>query len=246
VIAVVRVSATVQTGSGAIEFANGPIKTRYRLATLAIRNLLRGQVDVAQFAVPYTLLYNDAGWAGGVPRGYTIHDSLDPSAVRMVFLKRVGEGYKFTDGSYLSLICSPETPSGTEPSEIETKVIWWVGGTLRSSDVDRQERAQAIWQLGAAKADSAVAALRDFVHSDIARQNESLRMEALAALLRDKDTSMADLARRDLLNATESSATENLAFAVSSGLPPSRSIPILTEVLKNPSPEVRTAAARAI
>jgi hypothetical protein len=216
------------------------------LATLVIREVLKGKPDGNRIVVPYTLLYSDAGWAGGVPPGYTIHDSFVPNSVRMVFLKTAGDGYAVTNGSYLSVVCSTEVPSGPRPGEIEAEVLWWIGGTLFSPSVGSQERAGAIWQLSAVKSALVGPILKQFVQSEVARQQPRLRTEALAALLRQRDDSLVDLAVMDLLSPGGGSAKNNLVFAISAGLPAARSIVVLAEVLKSPNAELRVSAARAI
>jgi len=54
-------------------------------------------------------------------------------------------------------------------------------------------------QTASAVTDSVVPALRTFMQGDVARNDEFLRTEALAALLRHKDDSVVEAAESELL-----------------------------------------------
>ena len=122
--------------------------------------------------VRYIVLHSPGGWGGGVPRGYTIRDTLIPSSIRLRFLKSVGSHYEFTNGSYLSIVCTPEAPSSAEPTDPFERVLSRITQALFSASVHEQEKAEAIPQLGAVTTDSVVPALRTFVQGDVARNDE--------------------------------------------------------------------------
>lgn len=246
VVAVARVVATSQTGSGELEVpGHQSLSTHFRVASLHLNDVLKGAPVSADIAVRYTILYSPGGWSGGVPAGYTIRDTLTPNSTGLIFLKSVGDHYEFTNGSYLSIICAPETPSSAEPPDTINRVLSLISGALFSVRVSEQEKAEAIWQLDAVQADSVLHALRKFVKSDVARKDQFLRTEALVVLLGHKDTSAVRAAESELLSLSNA-GTSNLVFAITRAVPPSRSIPILTKVLAGSSAQVRTSAAVAI
>ena len=160
-VAVAQVEAVSQTGSGTIEFPWGQaIPAHFRVVTLHVRDVLKGARPAADIAVRYTRLYSPAGWAGGVPSGYTIADSLTPGSTRIVFLKGAADHYEFTNGSYLAIVCSPEAPSPDEHLETFDRVLSRVAGALLSASVPQQEKAEAIRQLRAVDTDSVIPILR--------------------------------------------------------------------------------------
>ncbi|MGB9073579.1 MAG: hypothetical protein WCC22_13140 [Terriglobales bacterium] len=222
------------------------IPAHFRVATLHLKDVLKGAPASAHIAVRYTILYSEGGWSGGVPAGYTIRDTLTPNSIRLIFLKSLGVHYEFTNGSYLSIVCAPEAPSRAEPSNTFDRVLSRINEALFSASVPQPEKAEAIRQLGAAKTDSVIPALRTFVRGDVARNDEFLRVEALVALLGHKDVSVVEAAESELLNGSTADWKSNLLFAIARAVPPSRSIPILAEVLAGSSAEMRTSAAVAI
>jgi hypothetical protein len=247
VVAVARVKAVSQTGSGTVEVPGGhSISAHFRVATLRVRDVFKGARSSADISVRYTILYSPSGWAGGVPAGYTIRDTLTPNSTRIVFLTSVGDHYEFTNGSYLSIVCAPEPPSGAEPSDTFNRVLSRITEVLVSASAPQQEKAEAIRQLGAVNTDSIIPALRTFVQSDVAHKDEFLRTEALVALLGHKDESVVEAAESELLGGSAAYWKSNLLFAITRAVPPSRSIPILAEVLAGSSAQMRTSAAVAI
>jgi HEAT repeat protein len=112
--------------------------------------------------------------------------------------------------------------------------------------VPQEQKAEAIRQLGAVKTDSVVPALRTFVEGDVARNDEFLRVEALVALLGHNDESVLEAAEVELLSGNIPYWKCNLLLAITRAIGPSRSIPILAEVLASSSAQMRTSAAVAI
>jgi HEAT repeat protein len=168
---------------------------------------------------------------------------LTPKSTRLIFLKSVGDHYEFTDGSYLSLVCTPEAPSITPLLDTFDQVLMHITEALFSDSVNRGEKAEALRQLGAVKTDSVIPALRRFVQGDVAREDDFLRSEALVALLLHKDESVVEAAGSELLSGRPES---NLLFAITRAVQPSRSIPILARVLAGSTAQMRTSAAVAI
>jgi hypothetical protein len=247
VVAVARVRAVSQIGSGTIEFPWGQsISAHFRVVTLGVRDVLKGARPATDIAIRYTRLYSPGGWAGGVPSGYTIADTLTPNSTRLVFLKSAGDHYEFTNGSYLSIVCAPEAPSSVEPPDTFNRVLLRIAGALFSARVQRQEKAEAIRQLGAVDTDSVIPALRTFLQGGVARKDEVLRIEALVALLYHKDDSVLRAAESELFSGSNSYWKSNLLFAITHAISPSRSIPIIAEVLHGSSAQMRTSAAIAI
>jgi len=247
VVAVAQVVGVTQTGSGAIEFPpSHPILARFRVANLHLRDVLKGTPASADITVPYTVLYSPAGWAGGIPWGYTIRDSLTPNSIRLIFLKSVGARYEFTNGSYLSVVCAPEAPSSRQLLDPLDRVLSRITAALFSTSVPRQEKAEAIWQLGAVEEDSVVAALRTFLRGDVAAKDESLRIDVLTALVGGhKDMSVVEAAESELLSGSTSYSKCNLVYSFAAVVPRSCSFPILTRLLDSASPEIRTCAGAA-
>jgi hypothetical protein len=247
VVAVARVAAISQTGSGAVEIPGGQsISAYFRVAALHLNDVLKGAPVSADIAVRYTILYSPGGWSGGVPSGYTIRDTLTPASTRLIFLKSVGDHYEFTNGSYLSIVCAPEAPSSGEPPDTINRVLSRISEALFSVRVSQQDKAEAIWQLEAVQTDTVIPVLRTFVQGDVARKDQFLRTEALVALLAHKDTSAVEAAESELLSGSTADWKSNLLFAITRAVPPSRSIPILAEVLAGSSAQMRTSAAVAI
>jgi len=247
VVAVARVEAVSQTGSGMVEIPGGrPVSAHFRVATLRVREVLKGARSSTDISIRYTILYSPGGWAGGVPAGSTIRDTLTANSTRIVFLKSVGDHYEFTNGSYLSIVCAQEAPSGAEPSDTFNRVLLRITDVLHSVSAPQQEKVEAIWQLGAASTDSIIPVLRTFVRSDVAHKDEFLRTEALVALLEHKDESVVEAAESELLYGSAAYWKSNLLFAITRAVQPSRSIPIIAEVLAGSSAPMRTSAAVAI
>jgi hypothetical protein len=222
------------------------VPAHFRSATLHLTDVLQGAPASPDIAVHYTILYSDGGWSGGVPRGYTTRDTLTPHSVRLIFLKSVGDHYELTDGSYLSIVCGPEAPSRAEPPNVLDRVLSLISEALLSASVSKEEKGEAIRQLGAVKTDSVVPALRTFVQGDVARDDEFLRAEALAALLGHNDESVLEAAEAEVLRGSILYWKSNLLLAITRAIGPSRSIPILAEVLGSSSAQMRTSAAVAI
>ena len=167
VVAVARVAAVSQTGSGPASLpGDQSIPTHFRVATLHLTDVLKGTSASADIAVRYAILYSQAGWSGGVPPGYTIRDTLTLNSVRLIFLKSVGDHYEFTNGSYLSIVCGPEGPSGAESPDALDRVLSRIKEALLSTSVSPEEKAEAIRQLGAVKTDSVIPALRTFLQGE--------------------------------------------------------------------------------
>jgi len=247
VVAVARVTAVSQTGSGTVEVPGGQsISAHFRVAALHLQDILKGEPASTNIAVGYTILYSPGGWAGGVPQGYTIHDTLIPNSTRLVFLKSISDHYEFTNGSSLSIVCAPEPSSSGQSPDTLSRVLRRVTDAIFSANVPEQDKAEAVRQLGAVDTDAVIPALRIFIASDVGRQNEFLRTEALVALLVHKDESVVGLAESELLSGSSSNWKSNLLFALTRAVPPSRSIPILGEALALPAAEMRTSAAIAI
>lgn len=239
-------TAVQQTGSGEVVVpGDHSIPAHFRIASLHVEEVLKGSPSSADITVRYTILYSPAGWAGGVPQGYTIQDTLTPKSVRLVFLKSVGDHYDFTNGSYLSIVCAPEAQSRAAQLTLDA-VVSRITAALFSPSVPPQEKARAIWQLRETNADSVIVALRAFLSSETARQDEALRTDAIDALLSHKDDSAVDAAKTELLSGSRDYRKANLLFAITRAVPPSRSIPILADVLAGSSAQMRTTAAVAI
>jgi PBS lyase HEAT-like repeat len=247
VVAVAQVEAVSQTGSGMVEIPGGRrVSAHFRVATLRVREVFKGARSSADISIRYTILYSPGGWAGGIPAGYTIRDTLTPNSTRIVFLKSVGDHYEFTNGSYLSIVCAQEAPSGAEPSDTFNRVLSRITDVLHSASTPQQEKAEAIWQLSAVRTDSIIPALRTFVQSDVAHKDEFLRTGALVALLEHKDESVVEAAASELLGGSAAYWKSNLLFAITRAVPPSRSMPIIAEVLTGSSAQMRASAAVAI
>lgn len=245
-VAVARVEAVIQTGSGTIEFPWGQSPAHFRVVTLRVRDVLKGTPPSADIQVRYTRLYSPAGWSGGVPSGYTIADTLTPNSTRLVFLKTAGDHYDFTNGSYLGIACAPEAPGGDEPLDTFNRVLSRIEGALLSASVPQQEKAEAIRQLAAVNTDSVIPALRTFLRRGAARKDEFLRIEAIVALLDHKDETVVAAAESELLRKGNDYWKSNLLFAIQRAVSPSRSIPIIADVLYGSSAQMRTSAAIAI
>jgi HEAT repeat protein len=161
-------------------------------------------------------------------------------------LRSVGDHYEFTNGSYLSVVCAPDTSSGGQSPETLSRVLSRITDAIFSTKVSEQDKAEAIRQLGDVDAGTVIPPLRNFIASAVGRQTEFLRAEALVALLNHKDQSVVGLAESELLSGSASYWMSNLLFALTRAVPPSRSIPILAKVLALPGAEMRTSAAVAI
>jgi hypothetical protein len=247
VVAVARVEAVGQTGSGTVNLpGDHSIPSLFRVAFLRLTDVLKGAPASADIAVRYMILYSQGGWSGGVPPGYTIRDTLTLNSVRLIFLKSVGDHYEFTNGSYLSVVCGPEAPSRAEPANALDRVLSLINEALLSTSVSQEEKAEAIRQLGAVKTDSVVPALRTFVQGEVARNDEILRVEALVALLGHNEESVLEAAEAELLSGSIPYWKSNLLLAITRAIGPSRSIPILAKVLASSSAQMRTSAAVAI
>ena len=247
VVAVVRVTGVNQTGSGTVEASGGnPIPAHFRVAALHLQDILKGEPTSTDLRVGYTILYSPGGWGGGVPNGYTISDTLISDSTRLVFLRSVGDHYEFTNGSYLSLVCAPEASRSDQSPDTLSRVLSRLVDAVFSTNVSEQDKAEAIRQLGAVDTGTVIPPLRTFLASEVGRQNEFLRTEALIALLDHKDESVVGLAESELLSGSDSYWKSNLLFALTRAVPPSRSIPILAEAFARPGAEMRTSAAVAI
>jgi hypothetical protein len=247
VVAVARVTAVNQTGSGTVELPGGQsIPAHFRVAALHLQDILKGEPASTDLSLGYTILYSPGGWAGGLPQGYTIRDTLIPNSTRLVFLRSIGDHYEFSNGSYLSVVCAPEASSSSQSLDTLSRVLSRLTDAIFSTNVSEQDKAEAIRQLGAVDTSTVIPPLRTFIASDVGRQNEFLRTEALVALLNHKDESVVVLAESELLSGSASYWKPNLLFALTQAVPPSRSIPILAEALALPGADMRTSAAVAI
>lgn len=236
-----------QIASGTVEILGGQsISAHFRIAVLHLQDILKGESTSTDINVAYPILYSPGGLSVGVPAGYTFRDTLIPNSTRLVLLKTVGDHYQFTNGSYLSLACASEPSDTDQATDTLSRVLERIADALFSANVSDQDKTEAIWQLGAADSDSVIPALRNFIASDVGRQNRSLRTEALVALLGHKDESAVSLAETELLSENSSYWNSNLLFALTRAIPPSRSIPILAEALTLSPAEMRTSAAVAI
>ena len=245
VVAVARVATVTQTGSGAVEFPwHQSIPAHFRVATLRLLEMLKGTASSVEVQVSHTILYSPGGWGGGVPKGYTIRDTLVPNSTRLVFLKRVGERYEFTDGSYLSVVCAPETGHGTEVGSAFDRVVSHISAAPFSASVPTSEKLEVIWQLRSVEAESVVSTLKRFLSGEEARGNQALRTEALAALLGGHhDQSVLDDAEAELLSGASTYSKCNLLLAFTNVVPPSRSGPVIDH-LANSNPQLRDCVAR--
>lgn len=247
VVAVAQVTGVNQTGSGTVDVPGAQtIPAHFRVAALHLKEILKGAPASTDIAVRYTILYSPGGWGGGVPQGYTIRDTLIPNSTRLVFLRGISDHYEFTNGSYPSFVCAPDASSNGRSPDPLSRVLSRLTDAIFSTNVSEQDKAEAIRQLGAVDTDAVIPALRTFIASDVGRQNEFLRTEALVALLNHKDESVVGFAESELLSGTVSYWKSNFLFALTRAVPPSRSIPILAEALALPGPEMRTSAAVAI
>jgi hypothetical protein len=247
VIAVVRVAATVQTGSGTVQPYGQPIPAHFRVASLHVLCALKGEAS-QDLSVPYSILYapNGAGWGGGVPEGYTIRDTFIPNAVRLVFLKRAKEGFALTNGAYLSLVSSPEAECADALAPLDA-VVSRIADVLFTDATTRDEKAESIRQLRYVNTESVVPALKRFLIGDAGRNDGFLRAETLAAILCHHDASVLDLAESELLRPDDAGYwRSNLLYAITQAAPPSRSIPILAKAFSLPDAEIRTHAAEVI
>jgi hypothetical protein len=247
VVAVVRVTGVNQTSSGAVKVPGGnTIPAHFRVAELHLQDILKGEPASRELTVRYTILYSPGGWAGGIPQGYTISDTLIPNATRLVFLRGVDGHYEFTDGSYLSVVCAPEPSTSDSSPDTLSRVLSLLVDAVFSTNVSEQDKAEAIRQLGAVDRATVVPPLRTFVASEVGRQSEFLRTEALVALLNHKDESVVGLAESELVSGSDSYWKSNLLFALTQAVPPSRSIPILAKAFALPGAQMRASAAVAI
>jgi hypothetical protein len=245
-IAVVTVASTIQTSSGVVQPYGQPIHAHFRVASLHVLCTLKG--DPSQdLSVPYTILYDpNGGWGGGVPEGYTIRDTFTPNSVRLVFLKKVKEGFALANGSYPSLVSSPEPECADTLAPLEA-VLARITDVLYTDATSRDEKAESIRQLRHVNTESVVPALKRFLIGDAGRNDGFLRAEALAAILCHHDASVLDLAESELLRPDDAGYwRSNLLYAITQAAPPSRSIPILAKAFSLPDADIRTHAAEVI
>jgi hypothetical protein len=232
VVAVAQVISVEQTGSGSIEFPQRhPISADFRLAKLHVTEVLKGTSGSNSIAVPYTILSTrGAAHTGGVPPGYTYRDTLIPNSTRLVFLKHAASRYEFTNGTWLSIVCAPDAPNGPEPVDPLDRVLSRIAAALFSTSVPRSEKAEAIWELRSVRMDSVIPALRTFLHGDVAAKDESLRVEALGALLAHEDLLVVDEVEAELLKEPKSYSPCNLLLTFTATVPASRSAPVIDHI----------------
>lgn len=252
VVAVVKVVHVAQVSSGEVQVNGDPILAHFKTATLRAQCVLKSELPNSEITANYTQLYSPGGWAGGVPRGYTLGDNLTPGSSRLVFLKRAGANFEFTNGSYLSVVAPPESSGCTGAGDLFSQVVLCISDVLFSTATTAEEKREAIYQLASVNAPSAVPALKRFLHEDVAWTDRSLADAALFALLSHGDDSVLGLAESELLMPVNAAMWKfqeprlNMMVALSHAIPASRSIPVLAKVLASGTPEVRTRAAEAL
>ncbi len=89
--------------------------------------------------------------------------------------------------------------------------------------------------------------LKGFLQGKVARNNDFLRSEALAALLRHRDDSVLEDAELELLNGDNAGYSKsNLMFALTRAVSPSRSTPDLEKALLQPDTRLSAHVAEVL
>jgi len=253
VVAVVLVQQVTTLGFGSVEVHGDPIRAEFRVAQLRFTQVLKGSAPPdGTVSVRYTLLRPAAGWAGGIPEHYALSDSLPPNAFRIVFLKHSADAYSLTDGAYLS-ISAPAKYCSIATDGLASQLVSCLRDTLMSRNASFDDRRSTLYQLDEMTNAHVVPSLRDFLNSEAAQRSSELRGETLRILILRHDESMVDAATTLLLQPLMSSESKNycawkgnIMSAFTRTLPPSRSVPVLSQALHLAEPTTRRHAAESL
>jgi hypothetical protein len=243
-VVVATVQANLETNSGSAKISGSVIPTVERRANLQVCRWLKGESPTA-IDVGYTLLRPTAGWGGGAPDGYGLLDTMDPNTTRLVFLRNGDSRYQFTDVVAQSIELGPDACKF--PMESDDEPFHSVTATLISvlhSSASTETKERVLQHLRVIDSAEVLPELHQFLSTT---QDQTLRIASICSILAHKDPSVLGLATQEMFSSDTPWGYKVLLIEfVGSNIEPTRSIPILTRALKLSSPQVRTAAVRAL
>jgi len=241
-IIVGRVERVQQTGAGSIELQGRDYPRIDFKVQMSVDETIKGQPPPYQFTFNYSNPGSDE--MGNVADG-----GLTADVYRIVFLKKLADGYAFVSPYFPSL---PATPNSCGPSwqlisgnDDYSMVLRRVLNLLCTTSSLEEKRAalrELNWQEDSLSAPVLKAAL-DL--PEITTDNV-LKTTLLSYLLKWKDLSVLPMAEDELFLSSqqvEGYMKSNLLLAISS-LDPQISVPLLSRALKLPEPDARVGAAR--
>lgn len=228
-IVIGKVIAISETGRSALVIQQQSVPVIHKDVTLRVHRVLKGD---SQPVLHFEMLVDQFG----------IFQPVTPNQFGMFFLHRKSmKEFVLVDPNFPFLVALPNSP----PMEVAVfdRVVAELANVIVAGAA-REKRIQAIETLKNVKSEKARAAFRQ---AAIVR-DPSLRISALAALLRNNDSSFLGVAVDILLNpppAYEKPLLTNLAVSIT-GITNPKSIPLLSRLLTARDVAPRRAAAYAL
>ena len=232
VIAVGQVTSVSDVGPATIKLGDRTFSARQMVVGLQVVRLLKGTASsnlTFRFTVPDTLL------------GY---GSVGPTQFGMFFLRQPSsQVFEVANPYYPFLVASPDAPAtkGEALDQVIAELVFVAASPV--ADVNDRVRVISILE----KIDTPV--VKKTLIRVATEQTGAASVHAVAALLRQNETSVMGLAERNLIGPqqhTDPNIRRTLAFAIRDGVMNAEAVPALTRLLKADDVETRRSAAAAL
>jgi len=220
--------------AGLATVSHGDLQLEAEMYTGSIRpdQILKGTVSENRIAFRSYVPNENIGWQR-VSQGYGLFFLKNGPSVDM----------EFTNPYYPFL---PTTPGADVPNgSVIERILFALRNRLASPTATVNQKVVTIFFLTCTRSPAAIAALHE-AYADPLRE---VQLAAAGALLERNDTTGLEVVKEALLQRPQSISpvmSHNLAYAVSSGLTDSKAVPVVTQLIASPDPEVRRAAASSL
>lgn len=211
-------------------------------------SVLKGQSYRAEAVVLYTL-------TGDSPGRFTIEFALPNSSngyrsvragIRMLFLKKSGDGYTPVDLFYPDLPALRSPLAELQGKTVTERVFGELGAVVASADASTTDRRDVLfWSY--AIPDSNKSFLKDVLAGVQNTADPDLHWRLEAELIRRNDASQfADVCNALLSGSVPPDEQREVLYAIASRLNNEKALPELRKLLQSSSPEIRVASAQAL
>jgi len=231
-IVIGRVAAIDDKGLTLEDIAGQRVEAERMVATLNINRLIKGHANEPalsfEFLIPSTRLN---------------YHEIKASQLGMYFIRKTAEdGYAVVNSDY-PFIIAPAKATVTAGDDLD-KVVGVIGLFLTEPKSSVYERRDAVHILNSARTDLATRILKQATKDS----DETVRLQALCALLKRNDISMLDVAEDILLHPapdTEEYLLTNLSAALMD-IKDTSAIPVLERLLSSSNSRTRLGAIMAL
>jgi len=231
VIVVGEISDMHEIGNTTVLVSGALVRARKMAGVVDVQEVLKGAVRTSRLDIQFAITEK---WVG--------YPSI-PSGTRILFLNLAGETSVPANLYYPSLpaVAGTKSTGGTVLDRVVSELVAVLGSA--SAPVD--QKSETIARLEGIATPSVLSALKNAA----TQNNDTVRLNAVTALLERDEISVLPIAERALLNPDRQLPDylrHNLSYGIFTGVKSERAIPALSRLLASPETEVRRAAIMAL